>query len=48
MRTERFGAFVRKSMREKKKRKQISAELSGEQLAAVAQYIRVLVTPGGQ
>ena len=48
MRTERFAAFIQKSMREKKKRKQISAKLGGEQLAAVAQYIRGLVTAGGQ
>jgi hypothetical protein len=48
MRTERFAAFLQKLMREKKKRKQINARLSGEQLAAVAQYICVLVSAGGQ
>jgi mono/diheme cytochrome c family protein len=42
------AAFVQKSVRGKKKHKQTSAKVSDEQLAAVAEYIRVLVTAGGQ
>jgi len=41
-------AFVQKSVREKKKHKQISPKVSDEELAAVAEYIRVLVSAGGK
>lgn len=42
------AAFVKQSMREKKKHKQISPKVSDEELAAVAEYVRVLVTAGGK
>ncbi len=42
------AAFVKQSMREKKKHKQVSPKVSDEQLAAVAEYVRVLVTAGGK
>lgn len=42
------AAFVKQSVREKKKHKQISPKVSDEELAAVAEYVRVLVTAGGK
>lgn len=40
------AAFVQKSVREKKKHKQISPKVSDEQLKLVAEYVRVLATGG--
>lgn len=48
MRTERFAAFVHDSMRETRPHEQLSPKASDERLVAVAEYIRVLVTAGGQ
>jgi len=42
------AAFVAQSVREKKKHKQISPKVSDEELAAVAEYVRVLVSAGGK
>ena len=41
-------AFITQSVREKKKHKQISPKVNDEELAAVAEYVRVLVTAGGK
>ena len=38
------AAFVTKSVREKKKHKQISPKVSDEQLKLVAEYVRLLAT----
>jgi mono/diheme cytochrome c family protein len=41
------AAFVAKSVREKKKHKQITKKVDDAQLAAVAEYVRLLATGGG-
>ena len=41
---EEVAAFVKKSVREKKKHKQISPKVTDEDLAAVSEYVRLLAT----